>query len=580
MGFAVGQAVYYHDVLTRELERWVLREDQVEGELKRLREAIDKVHIDLSNLKSKITNEIDAKHAAIFGAQQLILKDIEIFKDIEKGLKYRLLNAEQIVRDVFLLWEKKMRGTDSHTIQERANDVVDVGRRLLKALTGESESSESNFPFDSVIFAKRLLPSDTASLNVENIKAIVTVEGTQNSHSAILARALDIPFVSKIDVDVSLIPKGTQIIVDGENGKIIVNPNQRELESYPELVRKRFHDRLKVVQRVKDIPMETKGKLIRVSANVSSLSEIKMADVYGADGIGLYRTEPLYMGKVNLPTEEDLYTQLTNALNHVPNQDTSLRLLDIGGDKTLPFLNLVEIKDPAIGLNGVRLLLKYPHLLKMQLRVFLRLSSKFNVKILVPMISLPKDMMDVQRYFSQEKEKLRREGIPFNESLPLGAMIETPAALIVIDELLKLSSFLAIGTNDLVQYVMAAGREKIDVSDYYAAGNHLILNALKEVIHKAEKQGKECSICGELAGNLEFTKVLLGIGLRNFSVQPALIPYVKDKILHLLKCEGDQSNIKKVDILPQNHGYPYSNNWGHLQVEFSGVVVPGISDVG
>ena len=560
MGFAVGQAVYYQDVLTRELEQWVLREDQVEGELKRLQEAIDRVHSDLSKLKSKITNEIDAKHAEIFGAHQLILKDIEIFKDIEKGLKYRLLNAEQIVRDVFLHWEKKMRGTDSHTIQERANDVVDVGKRLLKALIGGNENSGSNFPSNSVIFAKRLLPSDTASLNVKNVKAIVTVEGTQNSHSAILARALDIPFVSKIDVDVSLIPQGAQIIVDGEKGRIIVNPSQKELEYYPELIRKRFQHRLKVVQRVKDIPLKIEGKLIRVSANVSSLSEVKMAEVYGADGIGLYRTEPLYMGRVNLPTEEDLYTQLTNSLNHVPNQNTILRLLDIGGDKTLPFLDLVEIKDPALGLNGVRLLLQYPHLLKLQLRVFLRLSSKFNVKVLVPMISLPRDMMEVQRYFSQEREKLRSEGIPFNESLALGAMIETPSALMVIDEILELSSFLAIGTNDLVQYVMAAGREKIDVSDYYEAGNHLILNALKEVIHKAEKRGKECSICGELAGNLEFTKVLLGIGLRNFSVQPTLIPYVKDTILRLLKCDGDQSNVKKVNTVSQSRLLPFQIN--------------------
>ena len=450
-----------------------------------------------------------------------------------------------------------MKDTGSHIIQERANDVVDVGRRLLKALIGVNKDSGSNFPSDSVIFAKRLLPSDTASLNVENVKAIVTVEGTQNSHSAILARALDIPFVAKIDVDVTSIPHGTRVIVDGEKGRIIVNPNPRELESYPELVRKRFQNRLKVVQRIKDIPLKIEGKLIKVSANVSSLSEIKMAETYGADGIGLYRTEPLYMGRVNLPTEEDLYIQLTKALNHVPNQDTTLRLLDIGGDKTLPFLNLVEIKDPAIGLNGVRLLLKYPHLLEMQLRVFLRLSAKFNVRVLVPMISLPKDMMEVQRYFSQEKEKLRSEGIPFNESLPLGAMIETPAALMVIDEILELSSFLAIGTNDLVQYVMAAGREKIDVSVYYEAGNHLILKALKKVIRKAEKRGKECSICGELAGNLEFTKILLGIGLRNFSVQPVLIPYVKDKIIRLLKYEVDQSSIKQVNTANQSSLLPF-----------------------
>jgi phosphotransferase system enzyme I (PtsI) len=221
--------------------------------------------------------------------------------------------------------------------------------------------------------------------------------------------------------------------------------------------------------------------------------------------------------------------------------------LDLGGDKTLPFLDLVEIKDPALGLNGIRLLLKYPRLLKMQLRIFLRLSAKFNVRVLVPMVSLPKDMTEVGRYLSQEKEKLRREGIHFNQNLPLGAMIETPAALMTIDELLEFSDFISFGTNDLVQYVMAAGREKLAVADYYEAGNHLILNALKPIIRKAEERGKECSLCGELAGNLKFTQDLLGIGLRNFSVQPALIPSVKSKIHRLLKGQAESPDERKAD---------------------------------
>jgi len=539
----VGRVFYYQDILTREIEKRELNEGQVEGEIKRLQKAIDQVHGDLDSLKSKVTYEIDAKHAEIFSAHQLILKDIELFKDIEKNLKYQLLNVEQVVQEVFGRWGEKIRNAKSDAIQERTNDVVDVGRRLLRALIGDvNKNSGSNLSMDSVIFAQRLLPSDTASLNIKNVKAIVTVEGTQNSHSAILARALDIPFVSKIDVDVASLPHGTQVIIDGEKGIIIVNPTPAELKSYPKLIRKRLNDRFKIAQRIKNIPLKTKGKLIRVNANVSSLNDIKMARECGADGIGLYRTEPLYMDSPNFPAEENLYTQLAKALSHVHNQEVTLRLLDIGGDKTLPFLDVVEIKDPALGLNGIRLLLKYPHLLEMQLRVFLRLSAKFNVKISVPMVSLPRDMLEVRRYFLQEKEKLRKEGISFNEGLLLGAMIETPAALMSIDELLDYSDFLNIGTNDLVQYVMAAGREKIEVSDYYEAGNHIVLNALKDVIRKTEERGKECSICGELAGNLKFTKLLLGIGLRNFSVQSALIPYVKYKIIRLSKNEADQAS--------------------------------------
>ncbi len=533
-GFAVGQAVTYEDVLTRELAVWRLGEHQTEGELERLRKAMRKAQTDLSRLKSKVTSQIDAKHAEIFDVHHLILEDVELFKEIEEELRTRLLNAEQIVQNVFRRREKRLRKANDATISERSADVADVGRRLLKVLIGVKESNLSDLPPDSVIFAQRLLPSDTASLNTEHVKAIVTVEGSQNSHSAILARALDIPYVSKISIPLSAVPSKAQVIVDGEVGKIIANPRSKELAVYPDRIQKRAQKKLAIVHRLQNKTLVSAGKRIRVSANVSSMNEVKMSVAFGADGIGLYRTEPLYMGKPNLPAEDDLYTHLREVLKPVQNQAVTLRLLDIGGDKTLPFIDIVEIKDAALGLNGIRLLLKYPALLKMQLRVFLRLSAEFDVRVLVPMISLPKDMQEVRRHLSEEKMKLKKEKKQFNEALPVGAMIETPAAVFAIDEILKLSDFLSLGTNDLVQYVMAAGREKPDVAEYYEAGNSLILDVLKTVNTKAEAQDKECTLCGELAGNLKFTEILLNLGLKSFSVQPALIPIMKNKIDRIL----------------------------------------------
>ncbi|MBF0252831.1 MAG: phosphoenolpyruvate--protein phosphotransferase [Candidatus Omnitrophica bacterium] len=532
--FAVGRVFYYQDILTREIEKKKLTEKQVEEELERLEKAINRVYSDLEKLKSKVSNEIGTGHAEIFGAHQLILKDEELVNDIIKSLKKKKVNVEQIVQEVFGKWEKKIRGQEISAIQERANDVTDVGRRLLRALVGRAhKNSVLDCYKDSVIFAHRLLPSDTASFNKKNVKAIVTVEGTQNSHSAILAKALDIPFISKINIPIDSLAQGTIVIVDGEKGIVIVNPTQAELESYPLLIQKRLKQRIKVLKLIKNINLKKDGEPIKVNANVSSLGDIKMAVDCGADGIGLYRTEPLYMDSQNFPAEENLYSQLVESLDCVGEQEVNLRLLDIGGDKTLPFLDIVEIKDPALGLSGVRLLLKYPSLLEMQLRVFLRLSAKFNVKVSVPMVTLPTDMIEVRKYFSQEKEKLRKEKVSFNEDLFLGSMIETPAALLCIDDVLLHSDFLCIGTNDLVQYVMAAGREKIEVSEYYKAGNHLIVNSLKDIILKAKEAGKDCSICGELAGNLNFTKMFLDIGLRNFSVQSALVPYIKYKIIRL-----------------------------------------------
>jgi len=537
-GFAVGQVIYYRDIFTRELDIWKLKEDQVTAELDRLQNAMDQAHADLTKMKTKVTSDMDASHAKIFGVHQMILKDIGLFKEIEAAMKKRLINVEKIVQDVFRRWEIKMRGAPDEIMSEKANDIADVGRRLLRVLTGVSENSLTKLPANSIVFAQRLLPSDTVSLDEKNTIALVTAEGTQNSHSAILARALDIPFVSKIRMNVSALITGTEVIVDGDNGLIIVHPNKEEVKSYPVRISRRIERRRVAVESMKDIALTYEGKSIRVLANVSSFSELKMASQLRADGIGLYRTEPLYMGRPNLPTADELYTQMASALNQAGNREVTLRLLDIGGDKALPFLDVPEMKDASLGLNGVRLLLKHPKLLEIQLHVFLRLSSKYNIKILVPLVSLPRDMKAVSETLEREKEKLRIKEISFDENLQLGAMLETPAALITFDDILKYSDFISIGTNDLVQYVMAASREKTNVADYYEEGNHLILPALKEVITKATKKGKECTLCGELAGNRAFTKRLLQCGVRNFSVQPALIPAIKRKILKLVNSES------------------------------------------
>ena len=541
-GFAVGQIFYYQDALTREFEFMSIKENQVEGEIQRLKSAMNKAHHDLANLKKQVTSNINAKHAEIFGAHQMMLKDIGLIREIEDEIKNKLLNVEQVVQNVFQRYEQKLRGAKNNVFQERANDIVDVGRRLLKVLLGVNKNDLTMLPKNAVIFAQRLLPSDTAMLNIKNAKAIVTVEGAQNSHAAILARALDIPFVAKINITNGAFLSEHKVVVDGGNGEVIINPTPEELKSYPRLIQERLESKQKIVQAIQGVSLEKDGQPIRVYANVSSYSEFQLAKSFKADGIGLYRTEPFYMGRNNLPTEDELFRKLTKTLSCLSDQRIYLRLLDIGGDKSLPFLNFIDLKDSALGLNGVRFLLKYPRLLELQLRVFLRLSHKFNIHIIVPMVSLAGDMERICQYLAQEKEKFVEKGIPFNNEIPVGAMIETPAALMCMDELLEHCDFLSFGTNDLVQYVMAAGREKLDVSNYYEAGNRLILPALKTAIQKAKDHGKECCICGELAGNQDFTEKLLHIGIRNFSVQPAVVPDIKHKIYSLLKNEPIVNN--------------------------------------
>lgn len=545
-GFAIGHLVCCHNALAREYQQRVLSEDEVEHEIKRIRVAVDKVCDELAMLKSKVISQIDAKHAEIFEAHRQIVTDVELFQEMEKHLRTRLLNAERIVQDVFLGWENKLRASQSVMIHDRADDIVDVGRRLLEILSGAvRQEMPTVLPPDSVLYAKSLLPSDVVKLDVDNINAIITQEGTQNSHSAILARALDIPFVANINLRSKFIVPGAPVVVDGKNGKIIVDPKPVEVETYAQLIRQRDEYRVDVLRYIKNLPLTIKGDFIKVRANASCLADLKMAKRFGADGIGLYRTELFYMERTDIPTEDVFYSQLKTALKYAAHDDVIMRLLDIGGDKTLSFWNVDEAPNPALGLNGIRLLLKYPKLLQMQLRVFLKLSAEFKIKVLVPMVSLPKDMMEVRRYLQEEKTKLDHEGVLYNEHLELGAMIETPAAVLSIDELIGVSDFFNIGTNDLVQYYMAAGRGRADVSDYYEAGNHLVLDTLKNILHTCRAHGRECCVCGELAGDLNYTKDLLDIGLRNFSVQPALIPYVKSKVLSLSACEADPSAVKK-----------------------------------
>ena len=533
-GFATGNIIYFEDTLTRKIDLIPLHKGQIKEEFKRLKHAIDKVTIDLDMLQSKVAREIDKKHAKIFDFHKVILHDIDLLQEIELSLNSDLVNVEYIVQNVFHRKENQIRNIKSNIIKEKAVDIADVSRRLINALIGNNKV-QINIPKNSIIYAKRLLPSDTAVINVQNVAGIITHEGSENSHCAILARALDIPFVSQIHMKPIFIPNSSKAIIDGEQGILIINPNKKDITSYPDLIKKRFEKKRNIIAKIKNVKFILDGEPIKVSANVSSRSDIIMAEKLGADSIGLYRTEPFYMGMDQLPNEDDLFRELTDSLTIIKDKKITLRLLDLGGDKTLPFIKLVDLKDPSLGLNGIRLLLKFPELLKMQLRVFLRLSANFKIRILVPMVTLINDISEVKRYLMQEKEKLKNENIPFNNSINIGVMIETPAALLTIDKLLDLSDFISIGTNDLIQYVMAASREKRNVSAYYKAGFKLLLPSLSQIISKAHAKKKECGICGESAGNLSFIKSLLKIKLKNFSVQPSKIPDVKNKIYSTLK---------------------------------------------
>ena len=537
-GFGSGHVFRYQDILSRELAAYDIRDTQIDPELQRLEAAMQRVEADLMRTKDAVEKQVDSDQAAIFDAHRMILRDLTLRTEIEEELRSECVNVEHAVKWVFRRWERKFKDSQHLEIQERSSDVADIGRRLLKQLLGIHGNALTKLPADSIIFAKRLLPSDTVHLDRKHARGIVTEEGGPNSHVAVLASAFHVPLISGIGIDLDRVPNRAPVIMDGASGEIILRPLRNEMARFREGRKNEERQDAALVRRMSKLPLERGGRRFVVDANVASLEECQLAKKYGCDGIGLYRIEQIYMSSSVMPTEDVLLDSLKSSLTVLRNKTVTLRLLDVGGDKTLPYIDLVERTNPALGVRGVRLLLKYPNLLQIQLRVLLRLSALFSLRILVPMVTLAQDLVQVRKVLDQEKDKLKETNISFDDKTPLGAMIETPSSVLAIDSILRVSDFLSVGTNDLLQFVMAADRENMNVSDYYEAGNPLILQWVAEIAEKAYQARKDCEVCGELAGYLNHTEELLRAGVRHYSVVPHLVPRLKEKIYSLV----DQSH--------------------------------------
>jgi phosphoenolpyruvate-protein phosphotransferase len=532
-GIASGKIFYYRDILTRDREVIDLTPDQCNSEYRRIVDAVRKVKRQLSRMQKTVKKSIGNKHARIFEMHRTVLDDKQLVAEIKERLYSKMINAEQIIRNVFREQAKKFVSSANEMLREQAPDIADIGRRILLVLEGVEGNVLSALPAHSVIFAVRLLPSDTVHLNARRTQAIITQEGGVNSHSAILAKAMNIPLVSNVRYNERAIAQGTPVIVNGGTGTIVINPRPSELESCTK-ARTRQRKRMKRIGwQVGKKTVTYRGKKVSIFANISSAHEMKLLRRYTYDGVGLMRIEPIYLASSILPSEDFLFDTLYAMLDSLKVNEVTVRLIDIGGDKALPYLDIGDAQHSLLGLRGIRLLLKYQGLLDVQLRVCLRLSAHFPVKILVPFVSVPQDMIAVRKIIGNMKRKLTEQKIAFNNDIRIGAMVETPSAVFAIDELVGHTDFVSIGSNDLIQYMVAADREKVNVASYYDRGRTLVLKAIGSVIDASLRAGVECTLCGELAGDLKFTERLLKMGLRSFSVLPTAIPLLKQKIVSL-----------------------------------------------
>ena len=489
----------------------------------RIRRAVLEVEAELEESARLISEQLDPRLAEIFHAHQMMLDGFLTSGKFETELQESLMPAPQAVKRVFRKWEEKFAALKSEAFRVRADDILDLARRILRRLEGAEAYGLTAMPPGSVLVTERLLPSDVVSLSRRDVAAILVESLGQGSHAALLTREKNIPAVAELPDLLSVIRRGDKLLVDAFRAVVVVSPDEETRLAFEQ--RLDLH-RSRQVRYKGDCrkPAATRdGQTISVEANLAAHDDIELVIENGADGIGLFRIEELYLARELPPTEDELYDQLQALVSPFRDRPVTIRLLDIGGDKPLRSLNLPPETNPLLGRRGVRLLLAFPQLVRTQFRALLRLSQDQTIRILVPMVALERDIQKIRELFGIVAREMGLQRLP-----PFGAMIETPAAALTVDDIARHADFLCVGTNDLTQYTLAAGRDDATVSEYYVDDHPALLRLLGIIIREAA--GKSVTICGELGGREDVIPNLLRMGFRGLSIAPPLIPATKDLI--------------------------------------------------
>lgn len=520
----------------------------VELEIVKLESALEISKGELARIKSRTLAELGEKKAEIFESHLLILEDPELISPVMDKIREEAVNADYALQEVANQFIEMFENMKSTYLQERAADMRDVTKRVLNHLLGISYVSPAEISEEVIVIAEDLTPSDTAQLNRKYVKGFTTNIGGRTSHSAIMARSLEIPAVVGTKHVMSEVKAGDLIIVDGLSGDVLVNPGEAEVALY--IAKQKEYD-LQIAEwkKLREEPtVSADGKHVELAANIGTPNDVAGVIDNGGEGVGLYRTEFLYMGRDKLPSEEIQYNAYRTVLENMQGKPVVVRTLDIGGDKELPYLELPKEMNPFLGFRAIRLCLDRQDIFRTQLRALLRASVHGDLRIMFPMIATLGEFRAARDMLLQEKAKLLEEGKAVSDQIQLGIMVEIPSTAVLADQFAKEVDFFSIGTNDLIQYTMAADRMNERVSYLYQPYNPAILRLIKNVIDAAHAEGKWTGMCGEMAGDASAIPLLLGLGLDEFSMSATSILPARSQIAKLSAAEMKELAAKALQL--------------------------------
>lgn len=521
VGIGIGNAVAIKDVELNIKKRTI---DNCETELELFNKALEHTKQKSKSMAETLRKRVGNKEAEILDGHVLLMSDPMLIAEVETGIRTQMLNSEYVLEDVCERFAAIFESMDNELMQQRATDMRDIKTRLQKAVLGLEDVDLSELEADSILIAKDLTPSMTAGLDPEKVAGIITQFGGTTSHSAILARALEIPAILSVAEILDKVSDKDLICMNGESGELYINPSQEIIEDFKKKQIEQIEFK-KVLETYKGKESVSKdGRKVEIAANIGKPGDVKKVLEYDADGIGLFRTEFLFMDRDSIPSEEEQFEAYKKVAVAMGDKPVIIRTLDIGGDKEIPYMNISKDENPFLGYRAIRLCLdRKDDIYRPQLRALLRASAFGNIEIMLPLITSIEEVYEAKKLIEEEKKNLDNQGIKYNNSVKIGVMIETAAAILIADILAKEVDFFSIGTNDLIQYTMSVDRGNDKVSYLYSVYNPAVLRAIKHVISEAKKAGIQVGMCGEAAADPKLIPLLLYWGLDEFSMSASYV---------------------------------------------------------